>query len=54
MGRHGADAGVLMRHYEQNGAFGKAESPPFDLLEAEPGNAAILDSGRLHERLRSQ
>lgn len=46
---------MLMRHYEQNGAFGKAEDVLFDLLETEPANAALLDFGiGFYERLRSQ
>lgn len=36
---------MLMRHYEQAGEFAQAEDTLFDLLEAEPANAALLDFG---------
>lgn len=46
---------MLMRCYEQRGAFGKAEDALFHLLETEPDNAAVLDFGiGFYERLRSQ
>jgi hypothetical protein len=46
---------MLMRHYEQHGAFAKAEDALFDLLEAEPGNSDALEFGiAFYERLRGQ
>jgi hypothetical protein len=46
---------MLMRHYEQSGAFGNAEDALFDLLESQDDNAAVLDFGiAFYERLRSQ
>jgi hypothetical protein len=46
---------MLMRHYEQRGAFAKAEDALFDLLDAEPGNSDVLDVGmEFYERLRGQ
>jgi hypothetical protein len=46
---------MLMRYYEQRGAFAKAEDVLFDLLDAEPGNSEVLDFGMaFYERLRGQ
>jgi hypothetical protein len=46
---------TLMRHYEQTGAFAKAEDVLFDLLETDPESVAIVNFGiAFYERLRSQ
>lgn len=43
---------MLMRHYERLGDYGKAEDGLFNMLEAEPGNAELLDFGiGFYERL---
>jgi hypothetical protein len=45
----------LMQHYELTGEFSKAEDCLFAMLEAEPGNAALADFGRVfYERLRGK
>ena len=45
----------LMQHYEVTGEFGKAEDCLFAMLEAEPGNAALVEFGiDFCERLRGQ
>jgi hypothetical protein len=45
----------LMQHYEVTGQFGKAEDCLFAMLEAEPGNAALVEFGiAFCERLRGQ
>jgi len=36
---------LLMQHYESTGQFGKAEDTLFALLEASPGNPAVIDFG---------
>ena len=36
---------LLMRHYEQTGQFAKAEDALFSILEAAPGDAAVIDFG---------
>jgi hypothetical protein len=44
-----------MQHYEVTGEFGKAEDCLFAMLEAEPGNAALVEFGiDFCERLRGQ
>lgn len=46
---------MLMQHYERTGEFAKAEDALFAMLEAEPGNAAIVEFGlTFYERLRTQ
>jgi len=46
---------MLMEHYERDGEFGKAEDSLFAMLEAEPGNAEILNFGiAFYERLSHQ
>src|SRR5579859_4746114 len=35
----------LMQHYESAGEFGKAEDALFAMLEADPGNAGLMDFG---------
>jgi hypothetical protein len=46
---------MLMRHYEESGAFGRAEDALFDLLTTELDSTALLDVGiAFYERLRSQ
>jgi len=46
---------MLMRQYEQQGAFAKAEDALFDLLDAEPGNTKAVDLGiAFYERLRGE
>ena len=45
----------LMEHYEVTGQFAKAEDCLFAMLEAEPGNAALVQFGiAFCERLRGQ
>jgi hypothetical protein len=45
----------LMQHYEVTGQFAKAEDCLFAMLEAEPGNAALVQFGiAFCERLRGQ
>ncbi len=47
--------GRLMQHYELTGEFGKAEDCLFAMLEADPGNAALVEFGiAFCERLRGQ
>ncbi len=36
---------LLMQHYERTGEFAKAEDALFAMLDAEPGNAAIVEFG---------
>src|SRR5512135_1697907 len=36
---------LLMQHYERTGEFAKAENALFTLIEAEPGNAAVVELG---------
>jgi hypothetical protein len=46
---------MLMRYYEQRGAFAKAEDALFGLIDAEPGNSEVLDFGiAFYERLRGK
>lgn len=46
---------LLMQHYERSGEFAKAEDALFAMLEAEPGNAGLVDFGiTFYERLRGQ
>jgi Family of unknown function (DUF6483) len=45
----------LMQHYEQIGAFGKAEDVLFAMLETEPKEPRILDFGiNFYQRLKNQ
>jgi hypothetical protein len=45
----------LMQHYESTVEFGRAEDALFAMLEADPGNAGLVDFGiAFYERLRSQ
>ncbi len=44
---------MLMQHYERTGDFGKAEDMLFALLDADPGNAGLLDFGlAFYQRLQ--
>jgi hypothetical protein len=44
---------LLMQHYERTGEFGKAEDALFAIVEAEPGNAAVVELGTaFYERLQ--
>lgn len=46
---------LLMQHYERSGRFAKAEDALFAMLEAEPGNAGLVDFGvTFYERLQDQ
>ena len=46
---------LLMQHYERSGQFAKAEDALFAMLEAEPGNAGLVDFGvTFYERLQDQ
>jgi hypothetical protein len=46
---------LLMRHYESSGEFAKAEDALFAMLEAEPGNAGLIEFGvSFYERLQRQ
>ena len=46
---------LLMRHYESAGEFAKAEDALFAMLEAEPGNAGLVEFGvSFYERLQGQ
>jgi hypothetical protein len=46
---------LLMQHYERSGQFAKAEDALFAMLEAEPGNAGLVDFGIcFYERLQGQ
>lgn len=43
---------ALLRYYEQVGAYGKAEDALFEALEAEPGDADVVEAGLVfYERL---
>lgn len=45
----------LMQHYESTGEYAKAEDALFAMLEADPGNKALVEFGiAFYERLRSQ
>ena len=46
---------LLMQHYERSGQFAKAEDALFAMLEAEPGNAGLVDFGvSFYKRLQGQ
>jgi hypothetical protein len=46
---------LLMQHYERSGQFAKAEDALFAMLEAESGNASLVEFGvSFYERLRGQ
>jgi hypothetical protein len=46
---------LLMQHYERSGEFAKAEDALFAMLEAEPGNAGLVEFGiSFYERLQRQ
>jgi hypothetical protein len=46
---------LLMQHYERSGEFAKAEDALFAILEAEPGNAGLVEFGvSFYERLQGQ
>jgi len=46
---------LLMQHFEQMKAFGKAEDALFDLLEHDPQNPALVQFGlEFYERLRGE
>jgi uncharacterized protein DUF6483 len=46
---------LLMRYYEQTGAYAKAEDVLFEMLDAAPGALDLLAAGRaFYERLRHQ
>jgi hypothetical protein len=46
---------LLMHHYERSREFAKAEDALFAMLEAEPGNAGLVEFGvAFYERLRGQ
>jgi len=46
---------LLMQHYEQTGQFGKAEDVLFTMLDAAPGDARLLEFGKLfYDRLQNQ
>ncbi len=46
---------LLMQHYERAGEFAKAEDALFAMLDAEPGNDAIVDFGiTFYQRLLAQ
>jgi Family of unknown function (DUF6483) len=46
---------LLMQHYERTEQFAKAEDALFGMLEAEPGNAGLVDFGvSFYERLRGR
>jgi hypothetical protein len=46
---------LLMQHYERSGEFAKAEDALFAMLEAEPGNAGLVNFGAsFYKRLQGQ
>jgi hypothetical protein len=46
---------LLMQHYERSGEFAKAEDALFAMLEAEPGNAGLVEFGAsFYKRLQGQ
>ena len=46
---------LLMQHYERTGEFAKAEDALFAMLDAEPGNEAIVEFGiAFYQRLLAQ
>ena len=46
---------MLMEHYERAGAFAQAENALFAMIESQPQNKAVLESGRaFYHRLLSK
>ena len=46
---------LLMQHYERSGEFAKAEDALFAMLEAEPGNAGLVEFGAsFYKRLQGR
>ena len=53
--RRWLDSLPRMQHYERSQEFAKAEDALFAMLEAEPGNAGLVEFGvAFYERLRGQ